>query len=361
MDFYKEWLGIPEGQRPPDHYDLLRLKRFEDNLDKIRTHYKKLNTHVRKYATGQYSIQSQDMLNEMAKAMLCLTDVERKRDYDEGLGREFPPERDEFGRQPLIDVLVKQGKIERSQKSEIEEFADRRGLSHRDAVVQMKLVDAETAARALAQQLGYSYIDLEDVLPEDSALDQVPRALVKQYSFIPLFIDDDRLMIAVIDEIEHELEEELRLRYGVPVRPVIAVPRAINQAIAKYYAPGMRDEVEAPAPQPKGKAAKKGDKAEAKSKDAKGAKKEEKAAPAKKTKKGEPVLSAEEKQQRKQMGILMMCASIMLPIFTMLIPDLMPTLKITQPWIGSVWYAVFITAPITIGYVLKIYWKPLKG
>jgi hypothetical protein len=286
--------------------------------------------------------------------MLCLTDVERKKDYDEGLGREFPPERDEFGRQPLLDVLIRQGNIERSQKSEIEEFADRRGLSHRDAVVQMKLVDAETAAKALAQQLGYSYIDLEDVLPEDSALDQVPRALVKQYSFIPLFVDDDRLMIATIDEIEHELEEELRLRYGVPVRPVIAVPRAINQGIAKYYAPGMRDEVEAPAPQAKGKAAKKGDKAEAKSK------KEEKAAPAKKAKKGVEVLTAEEKQQRKQMGILFMCLSIMIPMFTLVAFNSMPTLQLTQPWIGKLWMAVFISAPATIGYVLTTYWKPLK-
>jgi len=355
MDFYKEWLGIPEGQRPPDHYELLRIKRFEDDLDKIRAHYKKLNAHVRKYATGQYSMQSQDMLNEMAKAMLCLTDIERKRDYDEGMGREFPPERDEFGRQPLLDVLIRQGNIERSQKSEIEEFADRRGLSHRDAVVQMKLVDAETAAKALAQQLGYSYVDLEDVLPEDSALDLVPRALVKQYSFIPLFVDDDRLMIATIDEIEHELEEELRLRYGVPVRPVIAVPRAINQGIAKYYAPGMRDEVEAPVPQPKAKAGKKTEKGDAKAKEGKKADK-----PAVK-KGGKPSeLSEEEKQSRKQMGILMMCVSIMIPCFTHVLLNSMGTLRVTQPWVTKFWLVTLLTAPPTIGYVLLSYWKPLK-
>jgi hypothetical protein len=294
------------------------------------------------------------MLNEMAKAMLCLTDIERKRDYDEGMGREFPPERDEFGRQPLLDVLIRQGNIERSQKSEIEEFADRRGLSHRDAVVQMKLVDAETAAKALAQQLGYSYVDLEDVLPEDSALDLVPRALVKQYSFIPLFIDDDRLMIASIDEIEHELEEELRLRYGVPVRPVIAVPRAINQGIAKYYAPGMRDEVEAPVAQPKGKGAKKSEKGEAK----KDGKKTDKPA-AKKGAKA-PALSAEEKQHIKQVGILMICSSIMIPGFTHVILNSMPTLKATQPWVPSVWYVMFLTAPAMIAYVTLSYWKPLK-
>ena len=242
MDFYKEWLGIPEGPRPPDHYELLRVRRFEDEGEKIRGHYKKLNAHVRKYATGQYSIQSQELLNELAKAMLCLTDPERKREYDESLGREFEPERDQFGRMPLLDVLIQQGDISRDQKAEVESFGERRGLSIRDAVVQMKLVPADVAARALARQLGFSFVDLEDMVPEDNALDRVPRSLVKKHSFVPLFIDDDRLLIACADEIEHELEDELRLRYGVAVRPVIATPRAINQAIAQYFAPGMRDE-----------------------------------------------------------------------------------------------------------------------
>lgn len=245
MDFYKEWLGIPEGPRPPDHYELLRVRRFEDDPNKIRAHYKKLNAHVRKYATGQYSNQSQDMLNELAKAMLCLTDSERKREYDESLGREFEAERDAAGRLPLLDVLVEGKDISREQKKEVEEFADRRGLSTRDAVVQMKLVAPDVAARALARQLGFSYVELDDMVPEDNALDLVPRMLVKKHSFVPLFIDDDRLMVACSDELEHELEDELRLRYGVPVRPVIATPRAINQAIAQYYAPGMRDEAKA--------------------------------------------------------------------------------------------------------------------
>lgn len=257
MDFYKEWLGIPEGPRPPDHYELLRVRRFEDEGDKIRAHYKKLNAHVRKYATGQYSVKSQEMLNELAKAMLCLTDPERKREYDESLGREFEVERDSFGRMPLLDVLVQHNDISRDQKKEVEEFAERRGLSIRDAVVQMKLVEPDVAARALARQLGFSFVDLEDMAPEDDALDRVPRGLVKKHSFVPLFIDDNRLMIAVADEIEHELEDELRLRYGFPCRPVLATPRAINQAIAKYYAPGMRDQEKiAAAPTATGKPAK---------------------------------------------------------------------------------------------------------
>jgi hypothetical protein len=86
VDPYKEWLGIPDGPRPPDNYTMLRVVQFEDDTTKIRNNYKKLNAHVRKYATGQYSVLSQQVLNELAKAMLCLTDPERKREYDESQG-----------------------------------------------------------------------------------------------------------------------------------------------------------------------------------------------------------------------------------------------------------------------------------
>jgi len=74
IDVYKEWLGIPADVRPPDHYTLLRLVMFEDDAEKVRANYRKLNAHVRKYATGQYLLRSQELLNELAKAMLCLTD-----------------------------------------------------------------------------------------------------------------------------------------------------------------------------------------------------------------------------------------------------------------------------------------------
>jgi len=354
MDFYKEWLGIPDGPRPPDHYELLRVKRFEDDVEKVKAHYKKLNTHVRKYASGQYSVKSQEILNELAKAMLCLCDLDRKFEYDEGLGRETPAKKDSFGRMPLLDALVKQGKITRQQKTEVEEFSGKRGLSHRDAVVQMKLVEPDAAAQALAIQLGFAYVDLEDMLPEDEILDMVPRQLVKKHSFIPLFIDDDKLLIAVVDEIEHELEDELRLRFGVSVRPVIATPRAVSQAIAKYYAPGARDEAKsASVPQGKGKGAAKGS---GKGEDKKSSGSKSSAAEANVSFKDLP---QDEQARRKQMGILIMCWSFMVPMGfkAMEFSAALKPWLLQYPLLGSLWMLAFITGPAAAYWVTQKYWK----
>ena len=291
IDVYKEWLVIPEGPRPPDHYQLLRLVQFEDNVDKVRKNYKKLNGHVRKYATGQYSNESQLLLNELAKAMLCLTDDELKQDYDRSLGR-VVDDRDEAGRRPMTSYLQDEGAISLDQAKEAKNHADRTGLSVRDAVVQLKMVDHETAARAYANELGRSYFDLADIVPENDAMDMVPKNVVRRHNCLPLFVDDTAVVVACADEPDAELEDEIRLRFGKPIRPVIASGKSINQAIVTNYAPGMRKEIAEPV-KSAGKTSTK-----------------KKAAAAKDA--VEP-LSEDEKAQRKQLGLIFVCWSIVIP------------------------------------------------
>ncbi len=242
IDVYKEWLGIPEGDRPPDHYTLLRLVTFEDDIERIRANYRKLNAHVRKYATGKYLLQSQELLNELAKAMLCLTDPAAKEEYDVSMGRETGGGADGSKPATVLEFLAARQLISRAQIREVEQFADARGLSHRDAVVQMKLVEPLEACQALASELRRSWVELEEMLPDDSVLDMIPRRVVKKHSCLPLFEDRGYLLVACSDEPSLELEEEIRLRCSMPMRAVLALPRSINQAIAKYYAPGQRDE-----------------------------------------------------------------------------------------------------------------------
>ncbi|MGH7127888.1 MAG: hypothetical protein ACREIV_04930, partial [Planctomycetaceae bacterium] len=320
LDVYKEWLGIPEGPRPPDHYTLLRLVQFEDDEEKVRAHYRKLNAHVRKYATGKHSVRSQELLNELAKAMLCLTDPQCKREYDQGLGRKVEEDR-QTGR-TLGQILVDDGLISDAQREEAENYAEARGLSMRDAVVQMKLADQETATRALAKELGHSYLDLSEVSPADSTLDRLPRNVVKRYSILPLFEDDDAVLVACVHEPTPDLEDEMRLRYGMPLRAVLATPKAVDQAIAKYYAPGMRDEAAAEASASKGKAAK--------------SKKQPKTPKAQPKAAAEPrrKLTPEEQAERKKIGLILMCWGVILPV---LIEEFILKPNVYPDWLAWDW------------------------
>ena len=350
LDVYKDWLGIPDGPRPPDHYSLLRLVQFEDDTEKIRANYRKLNGHVRKYASGQYSIPSQELLNELAKAMLCLTDSERKREYDESQGREFPEEKSHTGNRLTENILAEQGVITKQQIKEVKEFADKRGLTVRDAVVQMKLTDIETATRAYAVELGVSFVDLSETIPDDGVLDRVSRTTVRRNSIIPLFVDEDYILVACTDELTHDLEQELRLSFDLPVRPVLAAPMAINQAISKYYPPGTRETPVA--------AAKKNTKAaEPKKGDAKKSKKEEKAAPKSKADAGPKrywsQLTPEEQAGRTQIGYLIMCWGT---ISSVLLDQFVVFPYVWSPPIIPFLCPLFLV-PAVVWFVKKVYWK----
>lgn len=352
LDVYKDWLGIPDGPRPPDHYTLLRLVQFEDDTEKVRANYRKLNAHVRKYATGQYSVKSQELLNELAKAMLLLTDPDRKREYDQSQGREFPEELSRTGNRLTENVLAEQGTITKAQIKEVKEFADKRGLTVRDAVVQMKLTDVETATRAMAVELGLPYVDLSETLPDDTVLDRVARATVRRNSIIPLFVDDDCILIACTDEISHELEQELRITFDLPVRPVLAAPPAINQAISKYYPPGTRETpVVVKKEAPSALEPKKGKKAD------KAAKQQPEAAAPKAAAAGPrrywSQLTPDEQANRKQFGLLIMCWGTIGSV----ILDQLVLFKFIWPTFPFFFLLPIFVVPAVVWYVKKVYWK----
>jgi hypothetical protein len=85
FDPYHKWLGIPREHQPPDYYRLLAIEPFESDLDVIQAAADQRMAHLRNYQTGAHSALSQQLLNEVASARVCLLNVAKKAAYDEQL------------------------------------------------------------------------------------------------------------------------------------------------------------------------------------------------------------------------------------------------------------------------------------
>ncbi|MCH7728332.1 MAG: hypothetical protein IH991_17920, partial [Planctomycetes bacterium] len=85
FDPYYTWLGIPPLEQPPDHYRLLGLRQFEDNDDAISNACDGRMVFIRTFQTGKHSPESQELLNKVSEARICLLKPEKKRAYDEQL------------------------------------------------------------------------------------------------------------------------------------------------------------------------------------------------------------------------------------------------------------------------------------
>ena len=255
VDVYREWLGIQDAARPLSYYQLLRLKQFEDNAEKVREHYRRMNAHVRKYAAGEYAQQSQELLNELARAMLCLTDAQRKGEYDATLGREQTGD----GKRPTLEQLLLQRKIvDAAQLGKARSYAAAIGVEVRDALIQQKLAKPEAVLPAYAESVGLPFLDLADIELDPELLRKVPPTLARQHSLAPVIADKGQVLIASPNILDPHAEEELRLRFGMPVRTVLCTPANIHDVIAKFYSRGAAAEEQA-AQSAGGTAAKRGE------------------------------------------------------------------------------------------------------
>jgi len=84
---YREWLQIPDGRRPPNYYALFGLKLFESDLEAIAQGADSLQASVRRIRPGEYVVQWQALLDEIAAGKTCLTTPQTKAAYDAQLRR----------------------------------------------------------------------------------------------------------------------------------------------------------------------------------------------------------------------------------------------------------------------------------
>ncbi|MGE0757113.1 MAG: protein kinase [Pirellulaceae bacterium] len=101
FDPYYRWLAIPPEEQPPDYYRLLGLARFEEDAEIIEYAADRQMDLVRRQQSGKHARFSQQLLNELSRARICLRDPDKKQAYDAGLWREL-----ESHRPPLVTATT---------------------------------------------------------------------------------------------------------------------------------------------------------------------------------------------------------------------------------------------------------------
>ncbi|MBS0204556.1 MAG: hypothetical protein JSS49_16760 [Planctomycetes bacterium] len=121
FDPYRKWLGIPPKDQPPNHYRLLGLELYENDLDVIEGAAERQMSFVRQYQSGEHAAAAARVLNELATARLCLLKPATKAAYDEKLRMELAPMEPEptsdFPDLPMSGADRDPGSIRRKRKT----------------------------------------------------------------------------------------------------------------------------------------------------------------------------------------------------------------------------------------------------
>ncbi len=91
FDPYHKWLGIPPAEQPPSHYRLLGISQQEDDGDVIAAAADQRMDYLHQFAQSERGPDAQRVMDEIARASMCLLDPVRRAAYDATLRSQAAP------------------------------------------------------------------------------------------------------------------------------------------------------------------------------------------------------------------------------------------------------------------------------
>jgi hypothetical protein len=82
---YEKWLSISPEDQPPNYYQLLGVEMFVSDVERITEAADRRMTHIRTFQTGPRGALTQQILNELSAARICLMDEATRVKYDRRL------------------------------------------------------------------------------------------------------------------------------------------------------------------------------------------------------------------------------------------------------------------------------------
>lgn len=117
----------------------------------------------------------------------------------------------------------------------VEEQAQNPGQLIGRVAEDMGLISDDELIQALGEQFGLNHVDIEGVVPPESARESVSDAMAQLYRVIPLQLNENVLTLATCDPQNLSMQDELRRFLGYDIRLLVATESQILKSIDKFF------------------------------------------------------------------------------------------------------------------------------
>jgi type IV pilus assembly protein PilB len=135
----------------------------------------------------------------------------------------------------FTEILVRQGVISNNQLAEALQMAKGSGIKVSDALIRLGYATSEEVMRAVAQQFGYDYVDLNEVSIPPSVVELVPESVARENAILPMDERDGSLKVIISDPEDFETLDKLRFILNRRVEVALAPRENIVDAINRHY------------------------------------------------------------------------------------------------------------------------------
>lgn len=140
--------------------------------------------------------------------------------------------------QRIGEILVSEGKIDRSNLTKGLAEQKRRGERLGEVLVHLKILPEEEVAKGLALQLGVRYIDLNNTTINPHLLLLIPEPMVRKHLALPILMEGRYLLVAMNDPTDFDALSDLGFSCGMRITPALASRGALSRTIDLSYSLG---------------------------------------------------------------------------------------------------------------------------
>lgn len=141
-----------------------------------------------------------------------------------------------YSRERLGSLLIDAGLITEAQLDEALAIQRQEGGKLGQVLVRSLVATEEDIARTLAEQKGYDFVNLTSYPVDRAAIMLIPERLARRRRIIPIGFHGDAVVLAMADPLDVEAIDDVRLKAGREVVPVVATATQVQYAIDKFIA-----------------------------------------------------------------------------------------------------------------------------
>ena len=145
----------------------------------------------------------------------------------------------------VLDILVEQGRMDRSQTEDITHEMAQSGKSLLDVVIDFQICTEQEFYESIAAFLGTDYVDLTGFEPPTEVIRLLPAGLALLHRGFPLGVESGNIQVALCDPLDPKTAEDIRFAIGKEIQVLVASEKQIDELIKTHYGTdiGSMDEI----------------------------------------------------------------------------------------------------------------------
>src|SRR6476659_8763786 len=140
-------------------------------------------------------------------------------------------------RKSMVEYMVEKNFISTDQLKQAEDMSRQSKTPIGKLLIELGFSNERDVTEAQAQEMGLPFVDLTRHAPEPAAINVVPENIAKRHNVLPVKKDNNTntLFVAMADVNNPYAADDLRMVSKCNVRPVLAAPGALEEAIGRHY------------------------------------------------------------------------------------------------------------------------------